>query len=74
MAERIPLVIADGVVSELPVGDTLFPRAGSYAFSPTSVQSVLPVTVPLGQQWVLYSDTLYVDDDLTLLGDLVMLL
>lgn len=74
MAERIPLVIADGVVSELPVGDTLVPRAGSYAFSPTSVQSGLPVTVPLGQQWVLYSDTLYVDDDLTLLGDLVMLL
>lgn len=49
-------------------------EGSGFAFSPTAVTSGSPITVPAGQQWVLYSDTLYVDDDLTLEGDLVMLL
>ncbi len=44
------------------------------AFTPTSVPEGSPITVPVGFQWVFYGDTLYVNDDLTLEGDLVMLL
>lgn len=72
--ERKPLVVVNGVMSELPAGDTLASYSGGYAFTPTAVQAGSPITVPQGQQWFLYSDILYVDDDLTLLGDLVMLL
>lgn len=44
------------------------------AFTPIGVTSGQPLTVPVGYQWTLYSDTLLVEDDLTLEGDLVMLL
>lgn len=45
-----------------------------WAFTPKEVPAGTPITVPENQQWVLYSDTLNVLDDLTLEGDVVIML
>jgi hypothetical protein len=70
MAERKPLVVVDGTIHELPVGDTVTVTA----FTPTGVQASAPVTVPESFQWVVYTNPLVLEDDLLLEGDLVMLL
>lgn len=44
------------------------------AFTPTQVVAGNPLTVPQYHQWLLYVQELLLDDDLTLEGDLVMLL
>ena len=43
-------------------------------FTPSKVSSGTPIVVPEGQQWIVYANPLEVDDDLTLDGDLVLLI
>ena len=76
MAERRPLVIIGGQIQQLPAGDSTpgSGAGGGTGYTPDRVRAGYPATVPEFQQWVVYANPLIVEDDLTLEGDLVLLL
>ena len=76
MAVRRPIVIDAGQLQELPQGDSVAGATGGTGsgFTPSQVVAGTPLTVPEYNQWIVYANPLLVDDDLTLDGDLVLLL
>ena len=48
--------------------------AVSSGFTPDSVRLGAPIEVPEYQQWIVYARPFLVEDDLTLEGDLVLLI
>lgn len=70
MATRLPLVIIDGQVSQLPSGDTL---AGSGTFAPTLISNGTIFVCPSNQQ-VLIAEECVIDGELVVDGAMVAVL